>query len=443
MFEDPLVLARLQFALTAATHYMFVALTLGLAPYILGTQLIALLRGDRSRMLSVRFWGGLYLVNYGMGVLSGLVMELQLALNWSGLHEMFGYTFAAPLAIETMTAFFIESTFLGLWIFGWDRMGRWAHLFCFVVVTVTAYTSAWWVLVSNGFLRHPVGFEMVDGVAHLTDPVALMTNPAAVLAFLHVTSGAMLVGALVVAAASAYHLLRGDDPHGIFRRGMRYSAAMMTLMPFVVVSFGGAQFQLFGEDPPTSGLTYTAGEIEAIEGAGQSGFVTAANVTGDAVMMSAWGIMFFLGPIMLVAQYAGLLNPRRWFPNPLPRPAADGRRLGGLIPSWFRPGRWGLAVLLFSPFVPYLASIGGWVFRETNRQPWVVVHHLTTADAVTPMSPGAALVSFTLFTVAFAVLAAVTYWLLVRFARRGPEGGPLAERREEALREPNTPVHTF
>lgn len=443
MLEDPLVLARLQFALTAATHYMFVALTLGLAPYILGTQLLAILRGDRSRMVSARFWGGLYLVNYGMGVLSGLVMELQLALNWSGLHEMFGYTFAAPLAIETMTAFFIESTFLGLWIFGWDRMGRWAHLFCFAVVTVTAYTSAWWVLVSNGFLRHPVGFEMVDGVAHMTDPVALMTNPAAVLAFLHVISGAMLVGALVTAATSAYHLLRGNDPHGIFRRGMRYSAVMMTVMPFVVVSFGGAQFQTFGEDPPTSGLTYTAGEIEAIESAGRSAFVTAANMTGDIVMMTAWAVMFFLGPIMLVAQYAGLLNPRRWFPNLLPSGSADGRRLGGLLPSWFRPGRWGLAVLLFSPFVPYLASVGGWVYRETNRQPWVVVHHLTTADAVTPMSPGAALVSFTLFTVAFAVLAAVTYWLLVRFARRGPEGGPLAERREEEPQEPATPVHTF
>ncbi len=428
MFEDPLVLARLQFALTAATHYVFVALTLGLAPYILGTQLLAVLRGDRSRMLSVRFWGGLYLVNYGMGVLSGLVMELQLALNWSGLHEAFGYTFAAPLAIETMTAFFVESTFLGLWIFGWDRMGRWAHLFCFAVVTATAYSSAWWVLVSNGFLRHPVGFEMVDGVAHMTDPVALMTNPAAVLAFLHVTSGAMLVGALVVAAASAHHLLRGNDPHGIFRRGMRYSAVVMTVMPFVVVSFGGAQFQIFGEDPPTSGLTYSAAEIEAVESAGRSAFVTAANTTGDIVMMSAWAVMFCLGPIMLVSQYGGLLNPRRWFP--------------GLLP-WLRPGRWGLAVLLFSPFLPYLASVGGWVYRETNRQPWVVVHHLTTADAVTPLSPGAAVVSFTLFTVAFVVLAAVTCWLLVRFARRGPEGGPLAERREEGPQEPAAPVHTF
>ncbi|GAB3699599.1 cytochrome ubiquinol oxidase subunit I [Nocardiopsis oceani] len=441
MFEDPLALARLQFALTAATHYMFVALTLGLAPYILTTQLLATLRGDRARMTSVRFWGGLYLVNYGMGVLSGLVMELQLALNWTGLHEMFGYTFAAPLAIETMTAFFVESTFLGLWIFGWDRMGRWAHLFCFLVVTVTAYSSAWWVLVANGFLRHPVGFEIVDGVAHMTDPVAMMTNPAAVFAFLHVITGALLLGALVVAAVSAYHLKRDSDPHGIFRRGSRYAALMVCVMPFLVVSFGGAQFQIFGEDPPTSGLTYSAAEIEAIESGGQSAFLTAANVTGDVVMMAAWGVMFFLGPLMLAAQYIGLLHPRRWFPSP------DRGRTRMRFPALRTAGvhlrGWGLAALMVSPFLPYLASIGGWVYRETNRQPWVVVHHLTTADAVTPMSPAAALVSCTLFTVAFGALAVVTYWLLVRFARRGPAGGPLAERREDEPEEPTAPVPTF
>ena len=105
--------------------------------------------------------------------------------------------------------------------------------------------------------------------------------------------------------------------------------------------------------------------------------------------------------------------------------------------------RWSLAPLLVAPVLPYLASVGGWVFRETNRQPWVVVHHLTTAEAVTPMSPGAAVVSFTLFTVAFAVLAVVTYRLLIRYGRRGPEGGPLAERSEAEPVEPVAPVHTF
>lgn len=412
MFEDPLLLARLQFALTAATHYTFVALTLGLAPYIFVTQLIATLRGDHARMTAVRFWGGLYLVNYGMGVLSGLVMELQLALNWSGLHEMFGYTFAAPLALETMTAFFVESTFLGLWIFGWGRMGRWAHLFCFAVVTATAYVSAWWVLVSNGFMRRPVGFEMVDGVAHMTDPMALMTNPAALLTFLHVITSALLVGALVVGAASAYHLIRGNDRHGMFRRGIRYCALMMCVMPMVVVSFGGAQFQYFDEDPPTSGLTYSAEEIEAIGEAAEGGLAQAVGTTGDITMVMMWTLMFFLGPLMLLVWPFGGLDRWKWF----------------------------LAPLIVGPVMPYLASIGGWVYRETNRQPWVVTHHLTTADAVTPMSAGAAVVSFSLFTVAFAVVGTVTVWLLLRYSRLGPDKGPLAEREPS---EPTTPVHTF
>lgn len=422
MFEDPLLLARLQFALTAATHYVFVALTLGLAPYLLTTQLVATLRGDRSRMTAVRFWGGLYLVNYGMGVLSGLVMELQLALNWSGLHGMFGYTFAAPLALETMTAFFVESTFLGLWIFGWDRMGRWAHLACFAVVTATAYASAWWVLVSNGFLRNPVGFEMVDGVAHLTDPVALMTNPAAVLAFGHIVTGALLVGALVVAATSAHHLVRRDDAHGVFRRGIRYATLVLCVVPVPVAAFGGVQFELFGQDPPTSGLTYTAEEIAAIEAANPGGpLLDAANTAGDLVMMTSWALMFFLGPLMLLAWPLGGLDRWRWF----------------------------LAPLVVTPFLPYLASVGGWVFRETNRQPWTVVHHLTTADAVTPLSPAAAAASFGFFTVAFAALAAVTCWLLVRYARRGPGGGPLAEPRTRPPEDPAepggraAPVHTY
>ncbi|WP_285733385.1 cytochrome ubiquinol oxidase subunit I [Nocardiopsis sp. ATB16-24] len=425
MFEDPLLLARLQFALTAATHYVFVALTLGLAPYILTTQLIATVRGDRSRMTAVRFWGGLYLVNYGMGVLSGLVMELQLALNWSGLHAMFGYTFAAPLALETMTAFFVESTFLGLWIFGWDRMGRWAHLACFAVVTTTAYVSAWWVLVANGFLRDPVGFTMVDGVAHLTDPVALMTNPAATMAFGHVVTGSLLVGALVIAATSAHHLIGGDDGHGIFRRGIRYATLVLCVVPIPVAGFGGVQFELFDQAPPTSGLTYTATEIEAIESAAENGvLLQAANMTGDAVMMTAWTLMFLLGPVLLAAWPLGGLD--RW--------------------------RWLLAPLVLTPLLPYLASVGGWVFRETNRQPWTVVHHLTTADAVTPLSPGTAVVSFGFFTLAFAALAVITFWLLVRYARRGPDGGPLAERRtgepddpaaSDGSQEPTAPVHTF
>ncbi|NYH51561.1 cytochrome bd-type quinol oxidase subunit 1 [Nocardiopsis arvandica] len=267
-----------------------------------------------------------------------------------------------------------------------------------------------------------MGFELVDGVAHLTDPVALMTNPAAVVAFGHVATSSLVVGAV-----SAYHLIRRGDPHGVFGRGVRYTAITMVLTSELVAVFGGMQFGYFG-DPPTSGLAHTAEEVEAIEAASGGGLVQAANSTSEILMFTVYALMFPIGPTML---------------------------LGWLVSRWVRGLRrqkWLLAPLLAAPVLPYAASIAGWVFRETNRQPWVVVHHLTTAEAVTPMSPGTAAASFGFFTAAFAVLAAVTYWLLVRYARRGPGGGPLAEHRTErpddpgepgGPREPATPVHTF
>ncbi|GAA3764991.1 cytochrome d ubiquinol oxidase subunit I [Spinactinospora alkalitolerans] len=413
MLDDPVQWARLQFALTAGTHYLFVAFTLGMAPFILGAQLGATLRRDAARMRAVRFWGGLYLVNYGMGVLSGLVMELQLATNWSGLNDMFGNVFSAPLAVETMAAFFVESTFLGLWIFGWDRMNRWAHLGVFAVVTLTAYSSAFWVLVSNGFLKNPVGFEVRAGAAVLTDATALMTNPAALLAFGHIVSSALLVGGLVTAAVSAYHLSRGNDPDGMFRRGIQRGLLVTALGVMPTPAFGGMQYGLFGKVPPTSGDTLSAAEIERIEAAGVGSVQTIGEVGHVSMVMSWMGIGALVG--------AGLLV---WLVRRLDR--------------W----RWFHWILVFSPFLPFIASIGGWVYRETGRQPWVVTHHLTTADALTDMTSGMAVLSFSLFTGAFAILATVTCGLLVRYARRGPEGGPLAPAAEPET-ESATPVHTF
>ncbi|PSL01063.1 cytochrome bd-I ubiquinol oxidase subunit 1 apoprotein [Murinocardiopsis flavida] len=413
MFDDPLMWARLQFALTAGTHYLFVAFTLGMAPVILFAQLNAARRRDEARMRAVRFWGGLYLVNYGMGILSGLVMELQLALNWSGLNEMFGYAFAAPLAVETMVAFFIESTFLGLWIFGWDRMGRWAHWSCFLVVTLTAYLSAYWVLVANGFMRFPVGFEIRDGVAVLTDIGALAANPSTLLAFAHIIAGSLLVGGLIVAAVSAYHLVRGYDPDGMFGRGIRTGALLTAIGAFPTVTFGGMQYMVRGMENPTKGMTLSAAEIEAVERSRGAGTEVVAGL-GSAVMTFAWLFISVLAVLMLLAWLVRRIDRWRWL-------------------HW---------VLVFAPFLPFGATIGGWVEREVGRQPWAVQYHLTTADAVTPMTNGQAALSFVLFTVSFAVLATVTWFLIVRFARRGPDGSPLAPQQVPAA-EPPAPVHRF
>ncbi|GAA4916354.1 cytochrome ubiquinol oxidase subunit I [Streptomonospora salina] len=416
-FDDPLLLARMQFALTASVHYLFVALTLGLAPFILAGQLGATVRRDEGRMRAVRFWGGLYVVNYAMGVLSGLVMELQLALNWSGLGDMFGYAFGAPLAVETMGAFFVESTFLGLWIFGWDRMNRWAHLGCFAVVTATAYLSAYWVLVANGFLRYPVGgLRIEDGTARVGDPAALMTNPSTLLALAHICFGALLLGSTVLIAVSAYHLARRTDPDRMFGRGIRWGTAVFSLALYPTAHVGYLQFSLHERSPPGSGLTYSAGEIAAIEAEGAA--PDSFDAFGDGLMMGSWSVMSMV-MLVLLAVWA-LRRLDRW-----------------------RGVLWPLVLL---PLLPYAASVGGWVLRETQRQPWAVEDLLTTADAMTDLTPAMAAVSFSLFTVAFAALAAVTYLLLVRVARLGPYRGPLAPAHTGGSAEGGTgppPVATF
>lgn len=174
---DPLMLARVQFGLTAGTHFLFVALTLGLATLVALVQTRAAVTGGAVHERMTRFWGQLYVINYAVGIVTGLVMEFQFGLNWGGMTKVTGGVFGAPLAMETIVAFFVESTFLGLWIFGWDRLNRWVHLALIWVVTLTAYLSAYFVLVANGWLQRPVGYEMRDGVARLTDLGALLTNP--------------------------------------------------------------------------------------------------------------------------------------------------------------------------------------------------------------------------------------------------------------------------
>ncbi|GAA3114200.1 cytochrome ubiquinol oxidase subunit I [Nonomuraea salmonea] len=196
---DTLDLARLQFALTAGAHFLFVALTLGLATLLAVVQTTATISGKDVHLRMTRFWGQLYIINYAMGIVTGLVMEFQLGLSWSGLTNYAGDVFGSALAIETLVAFFVESTFLGLWIFGWNKLNRWAHLALIWVVTLTAYASAFWILVANGFLQNPVGHVVEGGRLRLTDFGAMVANPAAQAAFWHVLVGGLIVGGFFMA----------------------------------------------------------------------------------------------------------------------------------------------------------------------------------------------------------------------------------------------------
>lgn len=423
---DAVLLARLQFAGTTTVHWLFVVLALGLVPLVAVMHTRAALARDpdvRARWeRATRFWGRLYVVNYALGIVTGLVMEFQLGLQWSGLSKYAGNVFGAPLALETLIAFFAESTFLGMWIFGWDRLGRRVHAALLWLVTLTAYASAYWIMVANGFLQHPVGHEVRDGVAYLTDFGAMLVNPSALLALGHITAGSLLAGGLFVAGISAYHLARGRAE---FQWTLRMGVAVAGASTVPAYALGGVQYPLLERTQPTK---------MAVLGSGNWADV------GHTVMLYVAYVVFLVALVAVVLVHRkGLL---RWRVLSVPLfGLLVGEFVGGLLFGEAGPYRVPIAVvcaglvgvLLWKPPayqrflapvlvavipLPFVASVGGWLFREGGRQPWLVYGELTVADAVSPVSATATAVSLVVFMSLFVALAVADWVLIARFARR-------------------------
>ncbi|MFD1828800.1 cytochrome ubiquinol oxidase subunit I [Streptomyces desertarenae] len=405
-------LARWQFALTAAAHFLFVSLTLGLATVVAVLQTWAVARGGSARgsavdARAVRFWGQLYVVNYAVGIVTGIVMEFQFGLAWSGLGHYAGDVFGASLAMETVVAFFVESTFLGLWIFGWDRFGPRLHCALLWVVTGTAYLSAYWILVANGFLNHPVGYAATAGGhgIELTDAAAVLTNPSALLAFGHIAGGALLTAAFFMAGVSAYHLRRRDLPERdarLFRRSLRIGAFLAPPALLATAAFGGVQLAALASYQPMKDAVWKAeaAEVARLQAELVERFGPGDYVPSEALTRGAAVLMLAAFALMLHASAASAL-------------LACFRR------AVHRFRLWHLLLMAMVP-LPYVAMTAGWVFREAGRQPWVVYGLLRTEDALSDVSAGAMRLSLAVFGTLFALLLAVNWWLLLRTARRGP-----------------------
>ncbi|MEV0587615.1 cytochrome ubiquinol oxidase subunit I [Nonomuraea sp. NPDC050310] len=368
---DVLDLARLQFAVTGSLHFLFVVLTLGLAPLvaIMNTRWARSGRPVFEGM--TRFWGQIYVVNYALGIVTGLVMEFQFGLSWSGLSHYAGDVFGAPLAMETLVAFFLESTFLGLWIFGWRRLPKWLHVACIWMVVLTAYASAFFIMIANSFLQNPVGAVERGGRLELADFGALVSNPALVGALPHVIGAALLTGGMVVAAASSYQLRRRTAEVELFTRSLRIGVVTAAVGIFVAVASGHAQFGLI-----------QPGKFEGNAGAG-----------------IGLGFMILLGEMAL-------------FPLLLFFGAAVSR-----MPRW----GWAQSLLIGLTPLPFVISILGWMAREIGRQPWLIWERLTVEDAMSPgLTPGMITGSFAGFVGILGLLAVIDYVIIVRIVRRGP-----------------------
>src|SRR5215211_6099886 len=235
-------LARIQFATTSLYHFLFVPLTLGLAPLVAIMQTIWRRTGDDAWLRLTRFFGTLLLINFAIGVATGLVQEFQFGMNWSVYSKYVGNVFGAPLAIEGLAAFFLESTFLGLWIFGWNRLSPRIHLATIWLATLGTWLSAYFILVANSWMQHPVGYDLVDGEAHLTDVWALLSNEFALRAYLHVLLVGLTTGSIVVLGISCWQLLRGRNTD-LFRRAAALALIVGTPVTLINLVVGNR----FGE----------------------------------------------------------------------------------------------------------------------------------------------------------------------------------------------------
>lgn len=369
---DVVDLARLQFALTGNLHFLFVVLTLGLAPVVAIMHTRWVRSGNPLHERMTRFWGQIYVINYALGIVTGLVMEFQFGLSWSGLSHYAGDVFGAPLAMETLVAFFLESTFLGLWIFGWHRLPKGLHLACIWVVTITAYASAFWIMVANSYLQNPVGSVVKGDHMELTDFGALMTNKALIFSFPHVIGAGLFTGAFVVIGASAYQLFRRTVHQEFFTRSMRTGVVMAAIGIFLTVGAGYAQF---------AGLPENKFGGDNVGAAIGLGFMT---LLGDLFMLV---VLFIMLPLIV------------------------------FLPRW----RWTHPILMLMTPLPFLAAIFGWMAREIGRQPWMIWQKLSVADAMSPgLTTGMVTMSLVGFVGVLTLLAVADYVLIARVIKRGP-----------------------
>lgn len=429
---DVLMLSRLQFAAATAFHFIFVPLTLGLSVVIACMETAYVRTGKEVYRRMAKFWGKLFLINFALGVVTGITLEFQFGTNWAGYSAYVGDIFGSLLAIEATAAFFLESTFIGVWHFGWKRLSPKAHMIAAWCVAVASNLSAIWILIANGFMQHPVGYVMRNGRAELENFTEVITNMFAWHQFMHNVLGAFCVAAFFVMGISAWHLYRKSHVD-FFRKSFRISATLGLVATVLVAVQGHAHGNHVAEVQPVKLAameshweTSTYAPMYLLQIPGQDGnklealpipgllSILAYNDPSAEVMglndvpederppvtltfMAFRGMVGFGTLMIAVAGFAWLMRKRiEDFPKFL-------KVLPFLIP------------------VPYLAMQMGWIVAEVGRQPWIVYGLMKTSDAVSPVTAGQVGFSFITMCAIYTLLGIAGIWLMIRFARQGPE----------------------
>jgi cytochrome d ubiquinol oxidase subunit I len=442
---DPVTLSRWQFGLTTVYHFLFVPLTLGLGWFVAFMQTRYYQTRDESWRKMAKFWGKLFLINFAIGVVTGIVQEFQFGMNWSEYSRYVGDIFGAPLAIEALLAFFMESTFLGIWIFGEGRVPEKVHLASIWLVAIGSNFSALWILLANGWMQHPVGYVIneVTGRAELVDFFALVTNPKGWLFFWHTIAAGLATASFLILGVSAYHLLRKQYVE-IFKRSFQM-AALVGVVASVLVFLGGhTNGQYMYETQP---MKFAA--IEAhwwSEKPASFSILTIGDLSGKKEVWSIRvpGVLSFLACNNFTCQVTGVNDlqfqyEQRYGPGdyvPLMvvtywtfRFMMTVGVLMILLSAWFlfatrksyEDAKW----MKWVPWVialPYIANMSGWILTEMGRQPWIVQGLLTVEQAVSPnLTTLDLLISLIGYAVVYGSLAVAMVKLMRKYAIAGPD----------------------
>ena len=450
---DSLGLARWQFGITTVYHYFFVPITIGMAFLVAGFQTAWYRTGKEKYLRLTKYFGKLFLINFAMGVVTGIVQEFQFGMNWSDYSRFVGDIFGAPLAIEGLLAFFLESTFLGLWIFGWDRLSKRVHLATIWIAATGTLLSAYFILAANSFMQNPVGYKYnpVNGRAELTDFGAVLTNKVVLVTFPHTIAGAFITAGGLVLGIALWNLIRhADRDADTFRTAARAGAATVVVAAALLAITGDRQAKVMTEVQPMK-MAAAEALYETREGASFS-ILSIGTPDGSEEtfsirvprMLSFLATGDFNGKVEginnLQSAYEAKYGPGDYSPNIAVtywtfRFMIGIGMFGALIAVWawwrIRQGKgfsgrmaWWAAVTV--PFMGLFGNSFGWIFTEMGRQPWIVFGLMPTAAGVSPsVSATEVWISMIGFTLVYGLLAVVEIKLLLKYIQAGlPEIPP-------------------
>ncbi|UVI30684.1 cytochrome ubiquinol oxidase subunit I [Paenibacillus spongiae] len=443
---EALELARWQFGITTVYHFLFVPLTIGLAYLIAFMQTMYVVKKDDKYKRMTKFWGKIFLLNFAVGVVTGIIQEFQFGMNWSDYSRFVGAVFGGPLAVEALVSFFMESTFIGIWIFGWDRLSKKVHLACIWLVAVAATLSALWILSANAFMQEPVGYEIVNGRAEMTSFFALLGNKQLWVEFPHVIFGALATGSMFVVGISAYKMLRKQQTD-IFKASFQIGIVVVLVSSLLTAFAGHDQAQHLMKSQPmkmaaTEALWHTSGESapwtviasidpEKRENRFQLEIPYALSILSYNSLTGK-----VPGMLELQAEYEAKYGPGNYIP-PVRTTFWSFRIMVGAGMAMIFLGLFGtiavirnkaekyrryLKWMLPAMALPYIANSAGWIMTEVGRQPWIVFGLQKTEDGVSPLvSSGMVATSLIGFTLVYGILASVFVYLVVKTVRQGAD----------------------